>query len=97
VPHKCPPNNTKYKNCARCRRALVIAQKRYREKRISSGMCSICGKVPVTKPLVCETCIVGRGIRHTRYVQKMRDQVFNYYGGYLCRCCGETEKKFLTA
>jgi hypothetical protein len=27
---------------------------------------------------------------------KVRDQVFNAYGGYKCVCCGETEPKFLT-
>lgn len=27
---------------------------------------------------------------------KLRDQVFEAYGGYKCRCCGETERSMLT-
>lgn len=28
--------------------------------------------------------------------QRIKDAVFGAYGGYICACCGETEKKFLT-
>jgi hypothetical protein len=28
--------------------------------------------------------------------QQIKDAVFNAYGGYICACCGETEKSFLT-
>ncbi len=28
--------------------------------------------------------------------QMYKDKVFNYYGGYVCKCCGETIKCFLT-
>lgn len=27
---------------------------------------------------------------------RIKDKVFNYYGGYVCSCCGETEKSMLT-
>lgn len=28
--------------------------------------------------------------------QKIKDEVFEHYGGYKCACCGETTKKFLS-
>lgn len=28
--------------------------------------------------------------------RKVKERIFNYYGGYKCACCGETIKKFLT-
>ena len=28
--------------------------------------------------------------------ERMRDEAFAHYGGYVCSCCGETEKLFLT-
>jgi hypothetical protein len=31
-----------------------------------------------------------------KYEKKVKDDVFNNYGGYVCSCCGETEKVFLT-
>jgi hypothetical protein len=27
---------------------------------------------------------------------RIRDEAFSHYGGYICSCCGETEKSFLT-
>jgi hypothetical protein len=27
---------------------------------------------------------------------KRKDLIFNHYGGYICSCCGETRKPFLT-
>lgn len=30
------------------------------------------------------------------YRERVKDAVFAAYGGYVCVCCGETEKRFLT-
>lgn len=30
------------------------------------------------------------------YRERIKDAVFQAYGGYVCACCGETEKRFLT-
>jgi hypothetical protein len=29
-------------------------------------------------------------------MQKRKDEVYNAYGGYICKCCGETDAIFLT-
>ena len=34
--------------------------------------------------------------QHKRYEQGVKDEVFNAYGGYVCVCCGETRRIFLT-
>jgi hypothetical protein len=31
-----------------------------------------------------------------QYRKESKDAVFNSYGGYICACCGETEKRFLS-
>lgn len=39
----------------------------------------------------------GRSKRATLPVGKtLKDVVFEAYGGYICKCCGETEKAFLS-
>lgn len=30
------------------------------------------------------------------YGKKLKKKIFNHYGGFMCSCCGEKEKKFLT-
>lgn len=30
------------------------------------------------------------------YNERIKDEVYGYYGGYVCNCCGETERSFLT-
>ncbi len=34
--------------------------------------------------------------RSRRYWRELRHAAIMHYGGYRCRCCGETEPKFLT-
>ena len=39
----------------------------------------------------------GRALAYmAQYRKETKDVVFNAYGGYICACCGETEKRFLT-
>lgn len=35
-------------------------------------------------------------LKNKLYLQKVKDEVFTHYGGYICNCCGETERMFLT-
>lgn len=35
-------------------------------------------------------------VRMRQYDERIKDEVFQHYGGYICKCCKETEKKFLT-
>ena len=61
------------------------------------GLCTRCGKVLATKGRrYCEWCRLqnNKANRHS-HVRK-RDEVFEAYGGYVCACCGETTREFLT-
>jgi hypothetical protein len=66
--------------------------KKYKNKKESKGICRRCASgVPLPKKKTCETCLK----KQRDYVQSLRDEVFTAYGGYVCRCCGETHKEFL--
>ena len=83
-------------------------QKQIRRKRKSVGMCTACGQAtPVTGQVKCAIC----KHKDTRYRTahkpeisissakrniNMRDAAIMAYGGYVCKCCGETEPMFLT-
>lgn len=63
-----------------------------RRKRKMIGLC-VCGKCPplpnTSRCATCQARIIE--LRKTK-----RDRVFNHYGGYICKCCGETIELFLT-
>lgn len=73
-----------------------IYQKLLRESRKLNGLCISCGKAPpVAGRVACERCrgVISRGVKK-RY-RELKAEVFSAYGGYVCRCCGETEPLFL--
>lgn len=37
-----------------------------------------------------------RMIAHKNYEVRIKENVFTHYGGYICQCCGVTQKPFLT-
>lgn len=37
-----------------------------------------------------------RNEKHRVYELKVKDEVFEHYGGYVCACCGDKHKAFLT-
>ena len=60
--------------------------------------CKVCTKVRVRK------WVVSQGPKHLERTNRVavarrkrrKDLVFSAYGGYVCACCGETEKDFMT-
>lgn len=71
--------------------------RRVTEERKSKGLCIRCGKIPHLKNQSrCEKCqqISTEVVRKSK--AKLRDQVFTAYGGYVCKCCGETGRRFLS-
>lgn len=74
------------KSCERCRKY----HRDYRAKLRAKGMCK-CGRLPAAGGRNCEKCR-----EHTKqYNRDLRDEVYAAYGGYSCKCCGETEPEFL--
>lgn len=99
-------NNTE---CKKCRNARSDYQKRAykngttskgstyvlknRAKRLSQGLCGRCGKHPFDAgKKTCSLCLN----RVKALEKEAKDKVYAAYGGYVCNCCGETTKEFLT-
>ncbi len=75
------------KRCQSCR----DSHRELRERYARMGRC-ICGS---TDPLVTKTLCQKCADRCVRRQRRLRDEVFAAYGGYRCRCCGETTPEFL--
>lgn len=74
------------KTCEQCRKYYRDYRARLRKK----GLCK-CGRRPAPGGKNCELCRE----KTREYNRALRDEVFEAYGGYKCRCCGETHKEFL--
>lgn len=76
------------------------------------GLCRSCGvdseeRRPAEGKALCEPCRSRRNTyrakdpeyhnkKQQEYKQRLKDAAFNAYGGYVCVCCKETHKEFLT-
>lgn len=73
------------KHCTKC----LLKMKKLRDDRKEAGLCSACGNIAdKTRCLHCEAM-------NRLSVEKLRDQVFEAYGGASCKCCGESTVEFL--
>ena len=77
------------------------AQKRWRQKHADSRTCLSCsGPLGEKKNGRCVECLaLARGKEHAARLarrKKTADRVFEGYGGYVCACCGETGRLFLS-
>lgn len=82
-----------------CERCALKAASRQREKqavRHQAGQCIRCGNTPLVTKYHCASCREDhhRGMR--RVDARIKEAVFQAYGGFICACCGETEKTFLS-
>ena len=63
------------------------------------GICVGCAKNPIRvdeSKSFCSDCLAYRRSNDKRYRSKVRNALFEQYGGRVCNCCGETEDKFLS-
>ena len=88
------------------------SSREWRLRKIAEGKCSACGRRPHAKNRkLCQPCLDYYGKRSSRewkknralWIQrskdsyhKLKDQCFEAYGGYICKCCGELQRLFLT-
>ena len=99
---KVPPMEGK-KICSACQEGQTTAARLRNERRRDSGRCYRCCKpLPENSEFgACPDCRAAMlkrypSIGQRQYRDKTKDEVFQNYGGYICTCCGETEKKVLT-
>lgn len=79
--------------------AMNEARRARRRSLKKSGLCVACGKNPVSRPhsgSFCSGCLAYRRENSRKYRSKVRDALFDLYGGRVCNCCGETEDRFLS-
>lgn len=66
-------------------------------KRRASSLCVRCGKGPLPdNARLCQKHIESDRAKDRRKCAKLKDEVFAAYGGYICNCCGETGRTFLS-
>ena len=82
-----------------CKKCTYARRKKQRQERKQKGICITCGKKSNNGFVVCLKC---RKRHHKdnpteiKYKQKLKNEVFNAYGGIKCACCGESYIEFLT-
>ena len=89
---KVPPRDGRL-TCAECAKTQNEVRRRANQKRKKCGLCTACGQAPPRLGMyVCLACAEKSKERKQTY----KDRAYQAYGGYVCRCCGETRKPFLT-
>ena len=63
--------------------------------RYGKGMCSRCGKLPITIGWYCTECKAIERARSFNNKRRTKIEMVNAYGGQ-CTCCGEKRVEFLT-
>lgn len=77
--------------CKLCHEKNLIRCRVRTNKHRAEGMCW-CGKACEPGEKICQRCLANT--RAYRAFQK--DEIYKAYGGYVCACCGEAERMFLT-
>lgn len=68
-----------------------------RGKRRAAGVCVECGNpLAPTSQIMCEFHLAKSNKRNKENWARYKDAAFKAYGGYVCKCCGETEPRFLS-
>lgn len=76
------------KLCVECQRKTK--ERYYRRKAL--GKCAYCESIALPDLTRCEKCQE----KHRVDWKELRLEVFQAYGGPVCKCCGETIERFLT-
>jgi hypothetical protein len=82
-----------------CQQHLDLLAARTKGKRLSAkegGPCAVCGQPKNNPESSCEDCRTRHRQQRLERLGELRDLVYTNYGGYRCRCCGETLPALLT-
>ena len=77
-------------------RLAITDKKRLLKER---GLCVSCGKAPISPEISaarCAKCLERARLSDAKQRAKARETLFRMYGGPLCACCGEDERRFLS-
>ena len=90
------PVNSGGKRCARCGEKNRGRLKKAKDLRLQAGMCARCGCEELVTKRFCMPCYDMHKACGRRSRQKLKMEVFEAYGGCVCKCCGEKESSFLS-
>ena len=91
----CEKEDPTLRNCSVCRARWSRRTKARRTRKRT--VCVDClEKTAVEGRVRCEECLESNRVVARRFWKRLKEQVFDSYGGRFCRCCGEKEMKFLT-
>jgi|SRR5579884_1796718 len=86
------PHNSVEKKRAYGRVYMARRSAKFREE----GRCPACGRERDTTWITCSRCQARQRRNSKNYMNKLKLQAYERYGGARCACCGETELCFLT-
>ncbi len=89
-------DDERFKRCRTCLDAHNDLQRRKRGLLGENGLCTTCGKVPHEDGRrFCDECRKMHNKNNRILTRRLKNAAYSAYGGYMCRCCGETERLFL--
>ena len=94
-----PTPSVRLKICSKCGQKKPVSEYYTRKDGSLLAECKTCSRKRNAKRYHSEKYIEIREKDNAAMRQKrvaVREKVFAAYGGYICVCCGETEKTFLT-
>lgn len=92
---ECPPNNNRL-SCEKCGNQQKQNAKNRRNKYVIDKICLGCNSKDLITKSRCQSCRDKHNqVTLNRYAV-IKDEVFINYGGYICACCGELERAFLS-
>lgn len=97
--------------CTTCSGKLKERWRKRNRTLKESGLCVVCGESELMTRSLCKTCrsrtlerskvrrrtnVEKYKERSRKQLQDLRIQIIEAYGGWVCACCGETIRQFLT-
>ena len=92
---KCPPRPDRV-SCESCCARQARNTKKSRNNKITNGKCCVCGKKYLVTKRHCKDCKYKHSESAKRNWAFLREEVYAAYGGFVCNCCGEKERAFLS-
>ncbi len=90
-----PPRKERV-SCESCGAKSATRQRRRKSARLAARVCVRCQGIPLVTKQHCEPCRERHQAGTRRRYAVIRNEVYLAYGGYMCACCGETERAFLS-
>jgi hypothetical protein len=90
------PPRTNRLACESCGVKQSVNAKNKRQKQLLQKICRDCGSPNLITKSHCEQCRDKHNQTTSLRYSVIKNEVFNAYGGYVCVCCGELEKAFLS-